>query len=350
MFRNTVARHVGTTTMDRLLSMQVFEKVVAEGGFASAARALDLSPAVVSRLVSDLEEHLDTRLIQRTTRKLALTESGIVYLHMLRRILQEINDAEVVAQNSSGVLAGTLHLLTTPLLASYFLAPLAALWREQHPEVMLEVSVDPFSHLRVEEFDLTLMAVEEDYDADTVARVLGRTESILCAAPRYLNRAGMPEHPGDLHVHDYLKFPWKKAPGQGNGHGIRLTHVMTYTEPVDVEMRVVLQSLSFDVLFRAALAGAGLCLLPTVQASGTTLFPRRGIGACVAAMAGQQLGHLCGPSDAQARPGAGCRDARFFVNGGATGFFDGSVLTARANTLDVRPWAPAASFLLQTGR
>jgi DNA-binding transcriptional LysR family regulator len=247
--------------MDRLLSMQVFEKVVAEGGFASAARALDLSPAVVSRLVSDLEEHLDTRLIQRTTRKLALTESGIVYLHMLRRILQEINDAEVVAQNSSGVLAGTLHLLTTPLLASYFLAPLAALWREQHPEVMLEVSVDPFSHLRVEEFDLTLMAVEEYYDADTVARVLGRTESILCAAPRYLNRAGMPEHPGDLHVHDYLKFPWKKAPGQGNGHGIRLTHVMTYTEPVDVEMRVVLQSLSFDVLFRAALAGAGLCLL-----------------------------------------------------------------------------------------
>lgn len=247
--------------MDRLLSMQVFEKVVAEGGFASAARALDLSPAVVSRLVSDLEEHLDTRLIQRTTRKLALTESGIVYLHMLRRILQEINDAEVVAQNSSGVLAGTLHLLTTPLLASYFLAPLAALWREQHPEVMLEVSVDPFSHLRVEEFDLTLMAVEEDYDADTVARALGRTESILCAAPRYLNRAGMPEHPGDLHVHDYLKFPWKKAPGQGNGHGIRLTHVMTYTEPVDVEMRVVLQSLSFDVLFRAALAGAGLCLL-----------------------------------------------------------------------------------------
>ena len=247
--------------MDRLLSMQVFEKVVAGGGFASAARALDLSPAVVSRLVSDLEDHLGTRLIQRTTRKLALTESGVVYLHMLRRILQEINDAEVAAQNSSGVLTGTLHLLTTPLLASYFLAPLAALWRDQYPEVMLDVSVDPFSHLRVEEFDLTFMAVEEDYDADTVARVLGRTESILCAAPRYLNCAGMPDHPADLHTHDYLRFPSEKAPGHGNRHGIRLTHVKTYTEPVDVVMRVVLQSLSFDVLFRAVLAGAGLCLL-----------------------------------------------------------------------------------------
>ena len=241
--------------------MQVFEKVVNAGGFASAARALALSPAVVSRLISDLEDHLGTRLIQRTTRKLALTESGVVYLPMLRRILEEINDAQVVTQNSSGVLSGTLHLLTTPLLASYFLAPLAALWRDQYPEVMLDVSVDPFSHLRIEEFDLTFMAVEDDYDADTVARVLARTESILCAAPRYLNGAGLPDHPADLHAHDYLRFPWEKAPGHGNRHGIRLTHVGTYTAPVDVVMRVVLQSLSFDVLFRAVLAGAGLCLL-----------------------------------------------------------------------------------------
>ena len=247
--------------MDRLLSMQVFEKVVAEGGFSSAARALDLSPTVVSRLISDLEDHLSTRLIQRTTRKLVLTESGIVYLQMTRRILQEISDADVAVENSSNVLMGTLHILTTPLLASYFLAPLAARWREQHPEVMLDISVDPFSHLRVEEFDLTLMAVEDDYDADTVARALGRTESILCASPGYLLRAGTPDHPCELQGHDYLKFPWKKAPGHSNGHSLRLTHDMPCTEPVDVEMKVVLQSLSFDVLLRAALAGAGLCLV-----------------------------------------------------------------------------------------
>lgn len=247
--------------MDRLLSMQVFEKVVAEGGFSSAARALDLSPTAVSRLISDLEDHLGTRLIQRTTRKLALTESGVVYLQMTKRILQEINDADVAAQNSSGVLMGTLHILTTPLLASYFLAPLTARWRELHPEVMLDVSVDPFSHLRVEEFDLTLMAVEDDYDGDTVARVLGRTESVLCASPGYLLRAGTPCHPCELHVHDYLKFPWKKAPGHSGGHSLRLVHDMLCTEPVDVEMNVVLQSLSFDVLLRAALAGAGLCLV-----------------------------------------------------------------------------------------
>jgi DNA-binding transcriptional LysR family regulator len=241
--------------------MQVFEKVVSEGGFAAAARALDLSPTVVSRLVNDLEEHLGTRLIQRTTRKLALTESGNIYLSKLSGILQEVSDAEDAAQNSAGRLSGALHVLTTPLLASYFLAPLAYAWRTRHPQVLLDISVDPFSHLRVEEFDLTLMAVEEGYDADTVARVLGRTESILCAAPSYLQRAGVPVQPSDLHQHDQLKFPWQKAPGHSSGHGIRLTHVAGLSEPVDVQMHVVLQSLCLDVLVQAALAGAGLCLL-----------------------------------------------------------------------------------------
>ena len=247
--------------MDRLLSMQVFEKVVAEGGFAAAARALDLSPAVVSRLVGDLEEHLETRLIQRTTRKLALTESGNIYLHKLKGILQEVNDAAVAAQNSSGVLAGTLHILATPLLAAYFLAPLTTAWRQNHPEVVLDISVDPFSYSLVEEFDLTLMAVEEDFDANIVARVLGRSERLLCAAPSYLSRAGTPHHPSELHGHANLRFPWHLAPGHGNGHGIRLSPVAKHAEPVNVEMKMVLQSISIDVLLRATLSGAGLCLL-----------------------------------------------------------------------------------------
>jgi DNA-binding transcriptional LysR family regulator len=159
------------------------------------------------------------------------------------------------------VLTGTLHLLATPQLASFFLAPLVAQWREQYPEVMLDVSVEPFSHLQVEKFDLTLMAVENDYDADTVARVLGRTQCILCAAPRYLRWAGMPRHPDDLPNHDYLRFPWENTPAHGSGHGMRLTPVTADIEPVDVTMRVVLKSLSFDVLFQAVLAGAGLCVL-----------------------------------------------------------------------------------------
>ncbi len=247
--------------MDKLLSMQVFEKVVTEGGFAAAGRALDLSPASVSRLVDDLEERLATRLIQRTTRKFALTEAGNIYFQKVKGILQAVDDADVAAQNSAGLLTGTLHILATPMLASSFLAPLATTWQEQYPQVILDISVDSFSYSRVEEFDLTLMAVEEDFDADIVARVLGRSECLLCAAPCYLSRAGTPQHPSELQGHADLRVPRQMATGHNKGHGIRLTHVASKVEPVDVNMKLVFQSISFDVLLRATLSGAGLCLL-----------------------------------------------------------------------------------------
>ena len=80
--------------MDRLLSMRVFQKVIDEEGFSAAARVLDMSPAAVTRLVTDLEQHLGTRLIQRTTRKLALTGAGEIYLLRVRSILSEVDDAE----------------------------------------------------------------------------------------------------------------------------------------------------------------------------------------------------------------------------------------------------------------
>jgi DNA-binding transcriptional LysR family regulator len=115
--------------------------------------------------------------------------------------------------------------------------------------------------LRVEEFDLTLMAVEDGFDADIVARVLGRSERLLCAAPSYINRSGMPQHPSELQSHAELRFPWHLAPGHTNGHSIRFTSVTDSLAPVDVEMKMVLQSLSIDVLLRAALNGAGMCLL-----------------------------------------------------------------------------------------
>jgi DNA-binding transcriptional LysR family regulator len=96
--------------MDRLLSMRVFERVVDEGSFAAAARALDLSPPVVTRLVADLEEHLGTRLLQRSTRRLALTEAGQTYLGRVRSILQDIDEAHALASASTRELAGLLRL------------------------------------------------------------------------------------------------------------------------------------------------------------------------------------------------------------------------------------------------
>ncbi|MES2584604.1 MAG: LysR family transcriptional regulator [Pseudomonadota bacterium] len=246
--------------MDRLLSMRVFQRVVDDGGFAAAARALDMSPATVTRLFGDLEQHLGARLMQRTTRKLALTEAGEVYLLRVRSILNEIDDAESAVGTSTQELQGTVHVLASPVLASYFLAPHIANWRRQHPKVALEIAVDPFPQRRVDEFDVTFMAVDEEYDGNVVARPLASTEWILCAAPSYLERAGIPQQPQDLQHHDFLKFPRQQGGGVSNRR-LRLLPISYPGEPVEVDMPVALQSVSMDLLYRATLDGAGIAVL-----------------------------------------------------------------------------------------
>ena len=246
--------------MDRLLSMRVFQRVVDDGGFAAAARALDLSPATVTRLFGDLEQHLGARLMQRTTRKLALTEAGEVYLLRVRNILNEIDDAESAVGTSMQELQGTVHVLASPVLASYFLAPQVAAWRKQHPKVALEIAVEPFPQLRVEEFDVTFMAVDEEYDGNVVARRLSTTEWILCAAPSYLKRAGVPKQPQDLQRHEYLKFLRQQGGGFSNRR-LQLRPASGTGDTVEVDAPVALQSASLDLLYRAALDGAGVAVL-----------------------------------------------------------------------------------------
>lgn len=240
--------------------MRVFQKVVDEGGFAAAARALDMSPAAVTRLFGDLEQHLGARLMQRTTRKLALTEAGEVYLQRVRGILHEIADAEAAVGSSTQELQGTVHVLASPVLASYFLAPQVAPWRKRYPKVALEIAIDPFPQSRVDEFDVTFMAVDEGFDANVVARPLATTEWIVCASPAYLQRVGTPLHPQDLQHHDYLKFAWQQVGGSSNRR-LRLRPAQGDGEAVEVDMPVALQSVSFDVLYRAALDGAGVAVL-----------------------------------------------------------------------------------------
>ena len=246
--------------MDRLLSMRVFQRVIDEGGFAAAARALELLPATVTRLIGDLEAHLGTRLIQRTTRRLNLTEAGEVYLDSLRAILREIDDAESAAVASARELHGTLHILSTPVLATHLLAPRIGRWRARHPGVLLDIVTDPFPQHRVEAFDITFLLLEESVDLNVVARPLSRTDMIVCAAPGYLERFGTPSSPDQLAGHAYLKFPWQQATGL-SARRLRLQRRDGDGASIEIEMPVALQSASFDVLFRAALEGAGVAVL-----------------------------------------------------------------------------------------
>lgn len=250
--------------------MRVFQAVVDEGGFAAAARWLELSPPVVTRLVADLEQHLGTRLLQRTTRKLALTEAGDAYLARVRSILHEIEDAEAAAAASTRDLRGTIRIVASPVLATNFLAPLLGDWHALHPRLMLDIDIDAYASGRVDEFDVTFMVAAENFDANIVARPLMQGESIVVAAPGYLARKGLPllEQPQDLLQHDYLRDSGMAARNHpGLGRKLRLLPVDGRQPPQELDMpSVVLQSISTEVLLRAAVDGMGVAVAPRLLA------------------------------------------------------------------------------------
>ena len=247
--------------MDRLQAMKIFERVVEEGGFAAAARAMDMSPPVVTRMVAELEQHLGTRLLQRTTRKLALTDAGESYLQRVRAILHEIDDAEAAAAASTRDLRGTIRIVAAPVLATNFLAPMMAAWHAHYPKLMLDVSMDAYAASRVDEFDVTIMVAGEDFDANIVARPLVQGEAIVVASPDYLERRGIQREPQDLIHHDYLRD--SSAPVRlqsGPGRKLRLQSLRADVPDEEVDAPAVLQSVSTELLMRAAVDGAGVAV------------------------------------------------------------------------------------------
>lgn len=240
--------------MDRLLSMRVFQKVIDEGGFASAARALDMSSAVVTRLIADLESHLGTRLLHRTTRRVSLSPAGETYLSRVRAILQDIDEAHSVASAQTQEPAGVLRLLMPPVLATYVLAPLIAEFRQLHPKIQLHVEVESHDDLPIEDYDLTLMPATDRFDGNIIARKVSTSESILVCSPDYVKRRGMPQTPADLASHEMLRL---RAPGLMQ-RVWRLHHPDREDEVLDVAVEPGLWINHTETLMRAVVDGAGI--------------------------------------------------------------------------------------------
>lgn len=240
--------------MDRLMSMRVFQKVIDEGGFAAAARALDMSPAVVTRLVADLENHLGTRLLHRSTRRLSLSVAGETYLGRVRAILQDIDEAHALASSQTHELEGVLRVLAPPVLASHVLAPLIAGFRQLYPKILLNIEVASFKEPPIEDYDITLMPADEAFDADVIARKISSTEAVLVASPAYIEHKGAPATPQDLAKHEVLRL---KAPGL-RPRTWRLFNSAHQDEPLDVAVEPGLWINHTDTLLRAALDGAGI--------------------------------------------------------------------------------------------
>jgi len=240
--------------MDRLASMRVFQKVIDEGGFAAAGRAMDMSPAVVTRLVADLEDHLGTRLLHRTTRRVSLTDAGEGYLERVRVILQDLDEAHDLVSSQTSELAGVLRLLAPPVLATHVLAPLVSGFRQAYPKILLDIEVESHREPPIEDYDITLMGTRASFDANVIARKVLSSVTVLLASPEYLRRRGTPVRPEELARHDCLRF----KPAAGRTRGWRLLHETDDTRFVDIEVQPVLWANHTDTLMHAALDGAGI--------------------------------------------------------------------------------------------
>ncbi|MDG0854845.1 LysR family transcriptional regulator [Roseateles puraquae] len=246
--------------MDQLRAIKVFVRVIDEGSFAGAARALDLAPAVVTRLVAELEEHLGARLLNRTTRRLSLTEIGDAYLERARRILADVEEAAALAASATQEVRGLLRVLCPPAIAVHQLAKHLPKFHRDYPAVTLEItSPGPVSTVD-DSYDLTIFLTREVPDGDFIARLLARSEFIMCASPEYLDRRGRPEHPRDLKQHDAL-LPPTAALARGltlqSGDGSE-----EITLPI-VPSRAALATTHMDTNYAAALHGLGVAGLPS---------------------------------------------------------------------------------------
>lgn len=236
--------------MDRLRSMQVFRHVVELKSFTAAATRLRLSPAMASKHVMHLERHLGTRLLNRTSRHVTLTEDGRVYFEQCRQMLDSLDEVEALLARSTVEPKGVLRLTAPVWAASEPFARALASFRERHPQVSFEVDLSGRLVNLVEEgFDLALRV--SDTPGDTlIAQTVGSVTFQLVAAPAYLARAGRPTSLQALADHDILWY--SLGPSDLSKHGV---------DPI--KLKPVLSSDNETLLHQAALRGMGLAALPT---------------------------------------------------------------------------------------
>jgi DNA-binding transcriptional LysR family regulator len=233
----------------------VFARVVQAGSFTGAAAKLAMPKSTVSRKVSELEEHLKARLLQRTTRKLSLTDVGRIYYDHCVRILGEIEDAERAVSRLEEAPRGVLRV-TAPVNAG-FLGPIVSDFLERYPEVRLELFCTSRAVDLVEErFDLAIRAGALA-DSTLIAQSLGRVGWYFVATPAYLKRRGRPRSPRDLGKHDCLFF--------GTGLDAVKLRLDSTGRSVELALSARMVVTDMDIVHAAATAGRGIALLPAFR-------------------------------------------------------------------------------------
>ena len=236
--------------------MAAFVRSVDGGGFSAAARELGLTPSALSKLVTRLENRLGARLLQRTTRRLQLTPEGEAFYVRSRRILADMDEAEAEVVEAGVRPTGLLRLHCGSAFGMHQLAPAIPLFLERHPGVELDITIsdEPLVGLG-EGVDLAIRIGPLD-ESSMVARRICNLERVICAAPSYLERCGVPRTPDDLHQHNCLwitSLPVLRRWPFDTDDGIRVVHI---------DGNVVANNA--ETVLQLAMAGVGITRLTDV--------------------------------------------------------------------------------------
>jgi len=243
--------------MDRLDAMRVFLAVVDAGSLSAGGRKLDMPLATVSRKVVELETHLKARLLNRSTRKLELTDTGRIYVDACRRILEEVGDAERAAAGEYSTPRGELILTAPVVFGRLHVLPVVAEFLDAFPAVDVRLTLgDRVVHLLDEHIDLAVR-IGALQDSSFKAVAVGSLRQSVCASPAYLASHGVPEHPGDLAAHECVTFDALGAPSRW------IFHVDGATTAVPVHSRLVVNTAEAAV--DAAKSGVGITRLLSYQ-------------------------------------------------------------------------------------
>jgi DNA-binding transcriptional LysR family regulator len=232
-----------------------FVEVVNGHGFTAAAEKVGMSRAQISKSVMQLEQHLGTRLLNRTTRRISLTEIGRVYYERCKSILQDIEEIEGIAMEQTGKPHGTLTLSAPTSFGTMHLNDAIPHYLKKHPEVQISLKLaDRFVDVVAEGYDLVIRIAELE-DSSLIARKIAPCKRVFCASPEYLKKNGAPKVPQDLAIHHCLIYSNELKADTWVLHGLEGAESIKVNGPVCAD--------NGDILKSSAIAGLGITLLPT---------------------------------------------------------------------------------------
>jgi DNA-binding transcriptional LysR family regulator len=245
-----------TTTLDDLVSMAMFARVVETASFTAAADALGVSKSAVSKRVAALEERLGARLLHRTTRRLSLTPDGARLHERCLHMLRAVDDAAELVQADGDQPRGVLRVNCSGTLAEHHLAGAVITFVARYPRVQVDLSADnALIDLISERIDVAVRMATRLDSSSLVARRIATSHKLACASPAYLAARGTPRIPDDLRGHACLRFSALRPEVEWRFEASGRATVVPVTGPI--------QSDNVESLRRAAVAGAGIVLLPT---------------------------------------------------------------------------------------